>query len=76
MVGVSVAVGISGSGVSVGASVGVSVSGGQVIGAVGDTALIECEEEAHLHFELTVNGEFTDPTEYMEMVSINEVYED
>ena len=55
---------------------GVSVKAGQVIGAVGDTALIECEEESHLHFELTVNGSYVDPTEYIEMVSINDTFED
>lgn len=55
---------------------GASVTAGQVIGCVGESALIECEEESHLHFELTVNGKHVDPAEYIEMVSINEVYED
>lgn len=55
---------------------GVPVGAGDVIGAVGDTALIECEEEPHLHLELQVNGEAVDPCEYIEMVNISEVYED
>ncbi len=55
---------------------GVPVKAGQVIASVGDTALIECEEESHLHFELTVNGSHVDPAEYIEMASINDVYED
>ena len=56
-------------------TVGVTVSAGDVIGAVGNTALIECEEEAHLHFELKVNGEYVDPAEYIEMASVSESFE-
>mgnify|MGYP003330477446 CR=1 FL=1 len=59
-----------------GIAAGVPVNAGDVIGAVGDTALIECEEESHLHLELQVNGEAVDPSEYIEMVKISEVYED
>ena len=59
-----------------GIEVGSSVTAGQVIGAVGDTALIECEEEPHLHFELMVDGEHVDPCEHIEIVSVNETYED
>ncbi len=58
-----------------GIAVGTSVSAGDVIGAVGATALVECEEEAHLHFELTVNGEYVDPAEYIKMTSLSETYE-
>lgn len=59
-----------------GLAAGVPVNAGDVIGAIGDTALIECEEEPHLHLELQVNGETVDPCEYIEMVSISDVYED
>ena len=59
-----------------GIGVGAAVSAGDVVGAVGDTALIECEEESHLHFELKVNGEYVDPAEYISMVSVSDTYED
>ncbi len=59
-----------------GITVGSPVAAGQVIGAVGETALVECEEESHLHFELVVNGENVDPTEYIEIANISDVYED
>ena len=38
---------------------------GEVIGAVGDTALCEIGETSHLHFAMTLNGESVDPKEYM-----------
>jgi len=55
---------------------GASVNAGQILGSIGESALIECEEESHLHFELTVNGKHVDPAEYIEMASINGIYED
>jgi len=48
---------------------------GQVIGASGETALIESAEEAHVHFELTINGESVDPGEYMKLSRLADVYE-
>lgn len=56
-------------------TVGREVSAGDVIAAVGNTALIECEEESHLHFELTVNGEYVDPLDYIEMAVASEAFE-
>ena len=47
-----------------GISVGVTVQEGQVIAGVGETVLIECAEEPHLHFEITVNGNYVDPMSY------------
>ena len=44
---------------------GEQVSVGQVIGAVGDTALVEAGEVCHLHFAMMLDGESVDPTEYM-----------
>jgi len=41
------------------------VSVGQVIGAVGDTALVEAGEVCHLHFAMMLDGESVDPMEYM-----------
>lgn len=59
-----------------GIEVGCSVKVGDVIGAVGDTALIECEEEPHLHFELKVDGINVDPCLYMDFAKMSEMYED
>ena len=44
---------------------GVTVTAGQTIGAVGDTALVECAEEPHLHFEMTISGAAVDPCLYV-----------
>lgn len=43
----------------------VKVVAGQKLGTVGNTALIESAEEAHLHFEMTYNGEAVDPLSYI-----------
>ena len=59
-----------------GIETGSSVEAGQIIGSVGDTALIECEEESHLHFELMVNGEYVDPSSYIDIVTVSETFED
>ena len=41
------------------------VAAGDVIGAVGDTALLETGEEPHLHFAVYLNGTPVDPAEYL-----------
>lgn len=41
------------------------VSAGQVIGAVGDSALGESGQVCHLHFSMALNGESVDPGEYI-----------
>lgn len=46
-------------------SEGESVLTGQVIGAVGDTALCEIGEVYHLHLSMTQNGASIDPREYL-----------
>lgn len=43
---------------------GDEVEQGDIINGVGDTALIETGEEAHLHFELIKDGMQVDPEEY------------
>lgn len=43
---------------------GVSVTRGQLIAAVGESAMIEIAEEPHLHFEITVDGKAEDPLDY------------
>jgi len=45
--------------------VGDLVSAGQVIGAVGDTALCEAGEVCHLHFAMALDGVSVDPGEYL-----------
>ena len=45
---------------------GREVRGGEVIGYVGESAMIEFSDESHLHFELEVGGNNTDPLEYLE----------
>lgn len=54
---------------------GADVAQGQVIGAAGDTALIESAEEGHVHFELTVDGESRDPAEYMKLTHLADLHE-
>jgi len=46
-------------------SVGDGVEAGQVIGAVGSSALAETAEAAHLHFAMTLDGQSVDPGNYM-----------
>lgn len=46
--------------------VGDEVTQGQTIGCVGDTALFESLDEAHLHFEMSKNGETVDPGDYID----------
>ena len=53
-----------------GLSVGASVSAGQVIGHVGDTALVECCDEPHLHLEMTLSGVSVDPLDYVSEESV------
>lgn len=57
-------------------SAGDEVKQGEVIASVGDTALIECGDEPHLHFEMTVNGESVDPADYISFDYLSSSYED
>ena len=45
--------------------VGDGVIAGEIIGAVGSTALGETGEVTHLHFAMTLDGQSVDPTEYL-----------
>jgi murein DD-endopeptidase MepM/ murein hydrolase activator NlpD len=44
-----------------GIEVGATVYGGQLLGTVGETAIIEIADEPHLHFELELSGKLVDP---------------
>ena len=50
-----------------GVTVGATVKGGQKIGSIGDTALIEISESPHLHFQMTCGGKNVDPLSYIEV---------
>ena len=54
---------------------GDEVKRGQVIGASGETALIESAEEAHVHFELLIDGAHENPGDYMKLSRLEDVYE-
>lgn len=47
---------------------GSPVNRGQVIGKVGSSALAECADPPHLHFELSVKGKPVDPVKYLNAV--------
>ena len=57
-------------------SVGDTVKAGEVIGAVGESAMIEIAEEPHLHFELQVDGARVNPLDYISASAMTVVYED
>lgn len=46
---------------------GATVYAGQVIGTVGESAIVEIAEEPHLHFELELNGAPIDPLTMLSM---------
>ena len=46
-------------------TVGATVKAGDVIGTVGESAMVEIADEPHLHVEMTVGGLQVDPTEYL-----------
>lgn len=57
-------------------STGDTVKSGEVIGTVGESALIEIAEEPHLHFEMLVNSTRVDPLAYITEATMTIVYEE
>ncbi|MBQ9098775.1 MAG: peptidoglycan DD-metalloendopeptidase family protein [Clostridia bacterium] len=49
-----------------GIKTGATVKAGDVIGTVGESAMVEVADEPHLHVEMTVNGLQVDPTDYLD----------
>lgn len=47
--------------------IGASVSAGDVIGAVGESAMNEVAQDPHLHFELKVNDKHVDPKDHLQL---------
>jgi len=43
-----------------------NVKAGDVIGSIGNTALFETAEPAHLHFEVLINDAYVDPKDYLQ----------
>ena len=59
-----------------GLEVGSSVLKGQLLGQVGDSAMIEVAQDPHLHMEMTVKGLQVDPLEYFSQSVLNTLSED
>ena len=59
-----------------GLSKGAEVKRGQLLGYVGDTAMIEIAQDPHLHMEMTVKGLAVDPLEYFSAAVIKSLSED
>lgn len=56
-------------------TVGAVVDKGQLLGAVGNSAIVEIASEPHLHFEMTVSDVYVDPLTLIESDSINVISE-
>ena len=52
---------------------GVAVRAGQLIASVGNSAMVEVADEAHLHFEMTVADLAVDPLEYFNDESLKAI---
>ena len=59
-----------------GLEVGSTVLQGQLLGQVGDSAMIEVAQDPHLHMEMTVKGLQVDPLEYFSQSVLNTLSED
>ena len=59
-----------------GVVIGAAVKAGDVIGTVGESAMVEVAEEPHLHLEMTVGGLAVDPTDYLDSDAMASLGED
>ncbi len=59
-----------------GVVVGRSVKAGDVIGTVGESAMVEVAQEPHLHLEMTVGGLAVNPTDYLDQDAMATLRED
>ena len=50
--------------------VGYEIDCGEIIGVVGDSAMVEVAEEPHLHFEVFVGGKSVDPAEHLDKAAL------
>jgi len=55
---------------------GVAVKAGDVIGTVGESAMVEIAKTPHLHLEMTVNGLQVNPTDYLDADAMATLKED
>ena len=55
-----------------GIGVGAAVDVGTVIGAIGETAMSECADHPHLHFEVVLDSKKVDPRNYVTLPSMSE----
>lgn len=53
-------------------SCGLKVKANEIIGLVGDPIQSECEDGAHLHFEVLKNGKTVDPVPYLKAASTSD----
>lgn len=58
-----------------GIAVGTAVTGGEVIGSIGESSLLEIADESHLHFELMIDGSQVDPANYITFNEADTNYE-
>lgn len=54
---------------------GATVQAGDVIGSVGESALIELAEAPHLHYELLIDGVSVNPSDFMLIGTVDNAYE-
>ncbi len=59
-----------------GLAAGKSIQKGELLGYVGDSAMIEIAQDPHLHMEMTVKGLQVDPLEYFSAAVIKTLSED
>lgn len=55
-----------------GIEIGASVKAGDVIGAVGESAMNEISQDPHLHFELKVDDKHVDPKDHIKLPTLEE----